>query len=135
MSKIAKYFHKCFRWKMLQKIIEFVTPVKTSDSTILHFPNEILKIWSLWNICFCLKIWNAIFSQLSSFLELAERKLSRLIYIKNIHSIYIRTVSSSCLICRLGLNWFMGHFSRTTCRVNLIPAHTSQEGIKCTKSK
>ena len=55
------------------------------------------------------------------------------------HSIFIRTLSSQCLLSTL-LNWFKlvyGLFGQSNmhCTVHLISAQTSQKGCKCTEGK
>ena len=51
-----------------------------------------------------------------------------------LHSIYIRTVSSSLLFSTM-LNWFLDRLGRATCTVRSISFQTSQEGIECTQTK
>ena len=54
------------------------------------------------------------------------------------HSICIlgQSALSACfLLCWIGWNWFMGRLGKASCKVHLIYAQTSQEGIKSTKAK
>ena len=106
-----------------------------------------LKSWFLvsWKWLFFFGKWYSVLSsseceQMSLFRLLLESRVNGdLIYgigqvLSASFTLYIRTVSSQWILSAL-LNWIRDCLGRATCTVHSVPAQTSQEGIKCTKTK